>query len=167
MYSARQRRAVTWIDLNLDPMENDLNNDPAVTVLAVEMRWVQAHLDMDLDSIEEILSDGYRQLRPDGSTISKTQLLASYGSGERNWEIAESSEHDIQIIGDVAIMLARWRGKGVNAGEAFDYTTHFLAIYKLENENWKLYLDVSMPVSGPSTSTAINKPDNKFEGNFT
>ncbi|MBN2503576.1 MAG: nuclear transport factor 2 family protein [Anaerolineales bacterium] len=119
-------------------------------VLATESRWVQAHLDMDLEAIANILSDAYRQLQPDGSTINKAQLLASYSSGERHWEIAASSEHDIRIINDVAIMLARWRGKGVNAGEAFDYTAPFLCIYVREAGAWKQYLDASMPAQAPT-----------------
>lgn len=115
----------------------------AAAVLATERRWVQAHLDMDLDVIEEILSAEYRQLQPDGSTIGKEGLLASYSSGEHYWEIAESSKHNIQVIGDVDIMLARWRAKGVNAGEAFDYIAPFLCIYILEAGAWKLYLDAA------------------------
>jgi ketosteroid isomerase-like protein len=126
-------------------MKRDGNADLTVAVLAAEQRWVQAHLDMDLETIAALLSDDYRQLQPDGTTIGKQELLASYGSGERYWEIAASSDHDIQVIGNVAIMLARWRGKGINAGEPFDYRAPFLCIYVLEAGEWKLYLDASMP----------------------
>ncbi len=125
-------------------MKHEVSADVAA-VLATELRWVQAHLEMDLDAIEDILSDDYRQLQPDGSTIGKRELLASYGSGERYWEIAESSGHDIQIMGDVAVMLARWRGKGINAGQPFDYRAPFVCIYVREAGAWKLYLDASMP----------------------
>jgi ketosteroid isomerase-like protein len=115
-------------------------------VIATELRWVKAHREMDLEAISEILSDDYRQIQADGSVIRKSQLLDSYRSGERSWEIAESTEHDIKVLGEVAILIGKWRGKGVNAGEEFDYTARFLALYVLESGSWKLYLDMSIPM---------------------
>ena len=115
-------------------------------VITTELRWVRAHREMDLEVIAEILSDDYRQIRADGSVIPKDQLLDSYRSGERRWEIAESSEHDVKILGEVAILIGLWRGKGVNAGEEFDYAARFLSVFVLEDGNWKIHLDVSMPL---------------------
>ena len=60
-------------------------------VIETERRWARAHLELDLAAIAEILSDEYRQIRLDGSVGSKADLLDSYGSGERMWQMAESS----------------------------------------------------------------------------
>jgi ketosteroid isomerase-like protein len=125
----------------------DVESELISQVIATELRWVKAHQEIDLGRIAEILSEGYRQIGSDGSIIRRDQLLESYRSGERRWEIAESSEHDVQIVGNVAILIGRWRGKGVNAGQAFDYVARFLAVYVLENGDWKLHLDVSVPIS--------------------
>lgn len=122
------------------------NSNSVSEVMATELRWTKAHLEMDLAAIATILSDEYRQIRADGSVIGRSQLLDSYHSGVRRWEIAESSEHDVRILGDVAILIGRWRGKGVNAGQEFDYSARFLSLYVLENGEWKLNLDVSIPI---------------------
>lgn len=116
-------------------------------VLAVEARWAKAHLSMDLAVIDSILSAGYQQLASDGSIVTRDQLLASYGSGDRYWEIAASMDHDVQILDDVAIVIGTWRGKGINAGEPFDYRARFLAVYQLEAGEWKLFRDVAVALT--------------------
>lgn len=119
-------------------------------VLSTERRWAQAHLDMDLVAIEEILSDGFCQIQQDGSFIDKDQLLASYRSGERKWTVARSSDHELQIFGDIAILQGCWTGKGKNAGVSFDYKARMIAVYLFDDGDWKLHLEQSLPiVQGP------------------
>ena len=113
-------------------------------VIQHELTWAQGHKELNLTSIEEILSDDYQHVQPDGSIIGKTELLESYGSGLRYWEIAESSDHHLHLADDLAILIGRWRGKGVNSGIPFDYTARFIAIYRLEDGIWKLIHDRSI-----------------------
>lgn len=113
-------------------------------VLAVERRWTEAHLSMDLGAIEGMLSDRYRHFGPDGSISGKEELLASYGSGERHWDVAESDDHHVEILGEVAVLTGRWRGKGVNAGEKFDYSARFICLYVQDEGEWRLFLDATI-----------------------
>ena len=115
-------------------------------IIAVERAWAEAHRKLDLDTISDLLSDHYRQVQADGKVIGKDELLASYGSGQRNWEIAESNQYEIRLLGDVGLLIGRWRGKGENAGKPFDYSARFLAVYQLERGEWKLVSDVSVPL---------------------
>lgn len=115
-------------------------------ILAVEERWVAAHRSLDLRSIDAILSDDFRQILPDGSVVGKEELLASYRSGSRRWEIARSDELEVHIRGEIAWVIGRWRGKGENNGVAFDYQARFLAIYGLEAGEWKLTAELSNPI---------------------
>lgn len=115
-------------------------------VIATERRWVKAHLELDLDTITSILSDGYRQIQTDGSVIGKNELIASYSSGDRRWEVAESDEYDVRLYGETAVLIGRWRGVGENTDERFDYRARFMVVYILENGNWKLVADVSVPL---------------------
>jgi ketosteroid isomerase-like protein len=118
------------------------------SLIAVEQAWVEAHCNLDLEMLESILSDQYRQIQADGQVIGKDELLASYGSGLRKWGIAESDQHEIRILGGTALLIGRWRGKGENQGEEFDYTARFLAVYQLEDGEWKLVSDVSVAIDG-------------------
>lgn len=115
-------------------------------VLNVERRWVEAHRNLDLESIRDMLADDYRQIQADGTVIGKDELIQSYRSGLRRWEYAESDEYEVRLSGGVALLIGRWRGKGENNGEVFDYPARFLAVYRLENGEWKLVSDVSVPL---------------------
>jgi ketosteroid isomerase-like protein len=115
-------------------------------ILEVEQRWTQAHLDLDLDMLNELLADDYLQLGPGGQLIDKKAMLHSYQSGERHWEIAESSDHIVRLHGSVAALIGIWRGKGTHAGVPFDYSARFLALYRWEEGGWRLYSDVSQEI---------------------
>jgi ketosteroid isomerase-like protein len=116
-------------------------------VLSVERRWVAAHQNLDLDAIQNILADDYRQIQGDGTVIGKDELIKSYESGLRRWEFAESDEYEVRLIGEVALLIGRWRGKGENNGQSFDYGARFLAVYRLKNYEWQLVSDVSVPLA--------------------
>jgi hypothetical protein len=47
---------------------------------------------------------------------------------------------------NTVLLISRWRGKGVDQGEAFDYTACFLAVYALEDGRWMLISDISVPL---------------------
>lgn len=115
-------------------------------VIQRDLEWAQAHINLNLDIIEKILAEDFQQRQPDGSFIGKIDLLTSYASGERFWEIAESTNHHVQLANDLAIIIGCWHGKGINTGERFDYTARFLSIYRQEDENWKMVQEVSLSV---------------------
>ena len=114
-------------------------------VIQQDLNWAKAHIELDIDQIEMIMSDGYQQRQPDGSFKNKTEVLASYRSGNREWEIAESKDHHVRISGKLAIVIGRWHGKGVNQDQVFDYQARFLSIYRLEDQVWRMIFDQSIP----------------------
>jgi len=115
-------------------------------LLETERKWAAAHLRLDLDMLEDILSDQYRQIQSDGTVIGKNELLASYRSGNRKWEIAESDEYEVRMLGNVALLTGRWRGVGENNGEESNCSARFLAVYQLQEGEWKLFSEVSVPL---------------------
>lgn len=115
-------------------------------LLETERKWAAAHLDLDLEVLEDILADQYRQIQSDGTVIGKEELLASYRSDHRRWEIAKGDHYEVRLLGDTALLIGRWRGVGENNGENFDYSARFLAVYQLEYGKWKLISDVSVPL---------------------
>ncbi len=125
-----------------------MTNNPVKSQQIIErdLEWAQAHKDLDLKLIDDILSADFQQIQGDGSSIGKSELLSSYGSGNRQWIIAESSDHQVQFSGDLAILIGRWWGKGINTGEEFDYSARFISIYHLEGGSWKLIHDRSAPI---------------------
>ena len=60
-------------------------------VMETEHRWVQAHRDLDVAVIAEILDDDYVRIEKDGSTSRKRDVVASYNSGKRHWDVAKGA----------------------------------------------------------------------------
>ena len=116
-------------------------------VLAVERDWVAAHRTLDFGVLSNILAENYRQIQPDGSVIGREELLDSYHSGVRKWEIAQADDYEVRLVGEVALLIGRWRAIGENSGEKFNYSARFLAVYQKVEGNWKLVSDVSIPLN--------------------
>ena len=120
---------------------------PEGEIIEVERRWVQAHRDLDIDVIREILAEDYVQVRADGKVIGKAEVLQSYQSGKRLWDLAQSDEYRVAVHGYAAILVGRWRGRGVNDGERFDYTARFMAVYVRQDGAWHLAADQATPIA--------------------
>ncbi|MBW1765360.1 MAG: nuclear transport factor 2 family protein [Deltaproteobacteria bacterium] len=113
-------------------------------LLRTEQAWVQAHMEMDLQVISEILDDEYTQLKSDGKVFGKQELIDDYSTGTRYWEIAMSEPVKVQIMGEVGLLFGKWLGKGENNSQPFDYSTYFLAVYRKRDNKWKLVADASL-----------------------
>ena len=67
---------------------------------------------------------------PQGGRIEgKRETLASLRSGGRSWEVAQSDRLEVNIVGQTAVVTGRWRSKGINNGQPFDYAARFLSIW--------------------------------------
>jgi uncharacterized protein (TIGR02246 family) len=115
-------------------------------VLQVEAAWVQALRTLDLEAMDHILADDYTQITASGEVIDKREFLASFEGEHRHWDRAESTDHDIRVYGNTAVMVAMWRASGVNHGERFDYKARFLAVYVKRDGRWQLTADQSTPL---------------------
>lgn len=127
-------------------------------VLETEQTWTQAFLSADLVTLETLMDEDYQQIQPDGSVKTKVEVLATFDGGERSWEIAQSDEHSVQRYGDVAILTGRWHGKGVNHGEAFDYSARFVSIYVKRPAGWRIVSDQSTPIKRTGEGENNGKP---------
>jgi ketosteroid isomerase-like protein len=115
-------------------------------VIATERAWVRAHRDLDIETLDRILSEDYKKIGADGSVIGKTETLASYASMKRRWDFADSDEYQINVYGDVAVLVGRWIARGENDEEAFDYSARFMSVYVLTDDGWKLVAEQSTPI---------------------
>ena len=116
-------------------------------VLAAEEEWTQAHLATDRDTIDRLMHPDYTIIKPDGEVWGKQKALASYVPGKRDWEVAESSDHQVRIYGDIAIVIGLWRARGVNNGEFFDYSARYTSVWLREKDMLRIVSDQSTEVS--------------------
>ena len=114
-------------------------------VRQVEREWVEAHRQLDVSTLERLMADDYFVIRSDGSVAGKQEDLDSYRAGDRHWEYAEGDQYDIRIYGHTAVLTGRWRARGVNAGQSFDYEARFLSVYVKRDGRWQMVAAQSTP----------------------
>ena len=115
-------------------------------VIEAERHWVQAHRDLDLKTLERLMADDYIKIGADGFVIGKSEALAEYRKSKRHWEYAESDQYQIRILGEVAVLVGRWKARGENNGEAFDYTARFMSVYMKRDGLWQMVAEQSTPI---------------------
>lgn len=101
------------------------------------MALAQAHLTLDLSTMERLLHPDYIILQPGGSIDSKADVLASYSSGGRSWRTAQTDQLDIHVYGHTGIVTGRWRAAGIHDGQAFDYQSRFISVWIKTEEVWQ------------------------------
>lgn len=106
-------------------------------VLRSEEALADAHLKLDLEAFERLLHPEYVIVQPGGVIEGKEETMASLRAGGRFWEIAQSDDMVVRLYGNVAVVTGRWRGKGVNNGEPFDYSARFLSVWIREAGVWR------------------------------
>ena len=128
-------------------MDTNLQDKELVReVLQAERVWVEAHRRLDIAALDRLMADDYRHIRTDGSVVGKAEDLVSYQTGDRYWDFAESDEYDIQVYGHTAVLIGRWRARGINAGERFDYAARFISVYVKQDGRWQMVAAQSTPL---------------------
>ncbi len=118
-------------------MSFPINSTKRDEVSRAEWTLAEAHKSLDLDVIDNLLHDDYIIVQPGGIIETKADVLETYGSGQRNWDVAETDQLDIRFYGNTAVVIGRWKAKGKNNEEKFDYVSRFLSIWINEENRWK------------------------------
>jgi len=105
-------------------------------VRTAEEQLAAAHVRMDVDLIDELLHPDYIIIQPGGIVESKAQVLDSYRSGTRLWELAQSDQMEIRLYGELAVVVGRWQAKGRNGDIDFDYAARFLSVWVRQAGRW-------------------------------
>jgi ketosteroid isomerase-like protein len=113
-------------------------HQPAIAaVIQAEQELAEAHRNLNLAVFERLLHPDYALIQPGGRIEGKAETIASLQTGGRHWEIARSDQLDVRLYGDTAVVIGRWRGKGRNGDQSFDYTARFLSVWVREHGRWR------------------------------
>ena len=84
---------------------------------------------------------------PADPTSAAEQVLESSRSGGRGWDEARSDDHDFRIYGNTAVVIGRWRARGINAGQPFDYAARYVSVWVKSEGEWRMVSDQSTPIA--------------------
>jgi ketosteroid isomerase-like protein len=106
-------------------------------IAAHEQAIAAAHVSLDLEAIDRLYHPAFIVVQPDGMIETKAEVLESYRSGGRHWDFAEVDRLHIRVAGNTAVAVGRWRARGINGGERFDYAARFLSVWTQEDGAWR------------------------------
>ena len=116
-------------------------------VLGAEREWLEAHLRLDAGALDRLMAPDYVQIDASGRAVGREEVLASLRSGGRNWDEARSEDYQVRVYGDTAVVVGRWRARGRNAGEAFDYAARYVAVWVRQDGRWRMVSDQATPIA--------------------
>ncbi|MBA2521296.1 MAG: nuclear transport factor 2 family protein [Chloroflexia bacterium] len=106
-------------------------------VADAERALAAAHLTLDLAVLDRLFHHDYVIVQPDGGTETKADVLTSFQTGERQWNLAEVDQLDIRVYGAAAVVIGRWRATGHNRQTPFDYAARFLSLWVNDDGRWQ------------------------------
>ncbi|MEM7345604.1 MAG: nuclear transport factor 2 family protein [Chloroflexota bacterium] len=111
--------------------------DEFEAIAQAEEKLAAAHLQLDLKIIDELLHPDYVVVQPGGTLETKAEVLASYKTETREWNLAQVDQLDIRFQGDTAVVIGRWRAVGQHGAERFDYSARFLSVWVKQDGRWQ------------------------------
>ena len=106
-----------------------------------------AHLNCDVAALDRLMADEAAQINSVGRVVSKAEVIASFDSGERHWDEAHSNEFRVRVYGETAVVIGRWQARGVNTGQAFEYSARYLSVWIWRDGRWLMTVDQSTDIT--------------------
>jgi ketosteroid isomerase-like protein len=117
----------------------DISTNAEQEVIAFLDTLTSAGLNRDVAMLDRLYSDGYFHTNPDGSIMTKPQVLASYKAPPGAATI-DSDQHDedrVLIRGNVAVLNTRVILKGRFNGEPYTRTYRITYVFEKRKGNWQ------------------------------
>ena len=118
---------------------------------------VRAHTDVfnrallshDLETLSQLYADDYMLVRPDGSVLSKQEVLRDLRDGGLTFKAIEMSDVKVRIYGDAALVTANSQTVTSRAGQESRVRLQLLAVYVADAGRLRLahFQSVSVPIS--------------------
>ncbi len=92
----------------------------------------------DISQLDTLLHDDLLFTNPTGQTISKEMDLQAYRSGEMQVNSIESSELQVALVGDNAVVAVTIKLTGTFARFPLDGIYRYTRVWKKFDNNWKV-----------------------------
>jgi ketosteroid isomerase-like protein len=122
------------------------NDTTEKAIVALENQWLQSQKTNNPDLVAPLLADKFVTTGLDGKVRNKNQMLAS--EKQRKYTSAEYEDVHVTVYVDTAIATGAYRGKGTDAGKAFDEHGRWTDTWvKMPDGKWQCVADHNSPVT--------------------
>lgn len=115
-----------------------LQEPDSVVLVRLEAVWNEAHLNGDTVALDELWADDIRIEVPEMPVMTKSEVLAFWRSGRSNIVRYETSEVEVGVEGDSAIVVGRLlRDRDFNGRSVRD-DWRFTKVYRRFDGRWRV-----------------------------
>jgi ketosteroid isomerase-like protein len=107
-------------------------------IIESEKKLLTAFQNNDANTLEELLHDNLLFVIPTGQTITKVMDLENMRSGNMTVHSISSSDQQINLIGDNAIVSVLIELKGKYLEHTIDGKFRYIRVWKVINDTWKV-----------------------------
>ena len=107
-------------------------------IIACEKEILNAMKNCDVQILDTLLHEELLFTIPSGQTITKALDMETYSSGNMKIKEIASSEQEIHLIGDNAVVSVKIEMKGMYFDHILDGKYRFIRVWKSFNDNLKV-----------------------------
>ena len=104
--------------------------------------WNRAWLDKDARTVEELMTEDYVYVAPNGQTLDRLAILSIIRSP--GFRIHSGSRTEVSIRSltpDTGVVLHRWQGEGTYAGKSFKDDHRCTMVCIRQGSEWRVALE--------------------------
>jgi len=123
------------------------NNDKAVQeIIDFRNRYIEAEENKDVAYLDNIFSDDFFALNPQGQLLDKPHMVENMKRTDRVFKVLNPRETQVHFYGDVAILTEHVTVDGEDKGRHFGGEFRFVRIFAKQNGNWKVVMAQGAPL---------------------
>lgn len=120
--------------------------------MKMEHDGLAALLKKDVAAFGRIFADDAVLIPPDGTTQTKSQLVADVKSGDLVFESSEMSDMKVRAYGDAAVVTYVTNDKGKYKGQDISGHYRWTDVFVRSGGTWQIVAGQGTPIQPPPTS---------------
>jgi ketosteroid isomerase-like protein len=118
----------------------------AAEVEARERDLVSAIAVADLERYARLVADDYVATLPDGTELTKPQVMAAYRAGERGYRGLALHDVRVRVHGETAVVTARTSGFRTENGREVENRSLYVRVWVRRVGEWRAVAQLSTPL---------------------
>ena len=114
--------------------------DSRAELIEAAHAWDRAMIANDADAIATFMSDDWIIIGPDGRSSDKADFLALVRSGALTHDVMESTDLEVRIYGDAAVLVANGVSAGHYQGNRFREVERQSNVFVRQEGRWRCVL---------------------------
>ena len=117
-------------------------------VIRTHTEFNRALMAQDLDALSRLYADDYMLVRPDGSVLSKQEVLRDLESGGLTFRSIEMTDVNVRVHGSTALLTAEARTMTVRRSTETAAHVRLVAVYDADGNELRLvhFQSVTLPL---------------------